>query len=164
MELKVCRKTNALLSFHHVDWWILKRLRSEKRDAYILTKCIRRYIEEYGDYDTDEVTSYMLKNALFYELDPNLTYSLLQNSLMLNHNIYPEQKFVLFMIRKTYTKLLEDGELYTQIWAWKIFDRLENWLRNDHCRVYCRPEVRFPDFWFLDVNILQKCKELLTNK
>ena len=113
----------------------------------------------------------MLKNALFYELDPDETYCLLEGGLIPFQILTTVQKYVLRMIRENFVQQLKDRQMYIQMWALRIVTRLENWFSEDElvC-VYCRPNVCFPTlFVCMDednehpfVSKLQKFKKLLT--
>ena len=72
----VRHSTDARFSFLAVERCILHRLMPEIRMAYIMAKCVRSYMDKLNGLQYQTITSYMLKNALFYELDPGLTYSL----------------------------------------------------------------------------------------
>ena len=140
--------TYARFSFLNVERWIVNRLASEVRDAYKITKSLRSYLSSTTNFDFDIITSYMLKNALLFELDPLLSYGILNEQLVCLNVYSLTHKSMLQMMRQNLDFSLNDRTSFIQMWALKILDRLEKWFLTDECAfVYCRPKVKFPDYF-----------------
>ncbi|XP_052071575.1 uncharacterized protein LOC127709913 isoform X1 [Mytilus californianus] len=143
----ICRNSDfARLSFLNVERCILMRLMTEVKDAYKLTKSLRSFCDSASYCSPEIITSYMLKNALFFELDPQLSYGLL-NDQMVFHSCYtPSHELALRLMRYNLAYSLRNRTAYIQIWALKILQRLKVWFATENCAfVYCRPTVEFPD-------------------
>ena len=157
------------LSFFPVEKYILCRLMPELRKAYTLAKAISKYCCEKFFLDSDYITSYMLKNALFYELDPDTSFGLLNSQIMSYKSVSDYQTAVLSSMRETLTCTISSTECFIQSWTWKIFDKLESWFSSEEgVHVYCRPTETFPDVMVVDfenvnphLKSLQKFKEML---
>ena len=158
------------LSFFPIEKYILCRLMPELRQSYTLSKAISKYCCDIYGIDSDYITSYMLKNALFYELDPILSFSLAASTIMVYNPVNQWHAKVLASMSETLdSKVAETGSSFIQGWTWKIFDRLERWFSSgDGVHVYCRPSETFPDVIVVDLDhenpqlkSLQKFKGIL---
>ncbi|VDI06675.1 Hypothetical predicted protein [Mytilus galloprovincialis] len=144
----ICRDSDfARLSFLNVERCILMRLMTEVKDAYTLTKSLRSFCDSASDWNPEFITSYMLKNALFFELDPQLSYGLLNDQIVFHKCYTPSHKLALRLMRYNLVCSLRYRTCYIQIWALKILQRLKMWFATDEdCAfVYCRPTSKFPD-------------------
>ena len=166
----VCRDSDdGRLSFFPAEKYVLCRLMPELRQSYTLAKTISKYCCEVFGLDSDNITSYMFKNALFYELDPNTSFGLVTRQVMVFKPVNHYQTKVLLSMKETIESVIADTESFIQGWTLKIFDRLERWFSSgDGVHVYCRPSVTFPDIMVLEVDhenphlkSLQKFKEIL---
>ncbi|CAG2200446.1 unnamed protein product [Mytilus edulis] len=117
------------------------------KDAYTLTKSLRSFCDSASDWNPEIITSYMLKNALFFELDPQLSYGLLNDQIVFHKCYTPSHKLALRLMRYNLVCSLRYRTCYIQIWALKILQRLKMWFATDEdCAfVYCRPTSKFPD-------------------
>ena len=103
----VCRRAKyARLSFFAVERWILCRLLPELRKAYTLAKAVSKYCCDKLGCEAEYITSYMLKNALFYELDPDISYSLLDDQIVPYQTVSDCQKLVLVNTKSYFRKCL----------------------------------------------------------
>ena len=167
----VLRKSkNGRLSFFPIEKYILCRLMPELRQSYKMAKAICKYCCETYGIHPEIITSYMLKNALFYELDPNLSFGLVTSQIMVYKPVNQCHTNVLSSMKETLEGIIADtGPSFIQAWTWKIFDRLERWFSSgDRVHVYCRPSAMFPSIMIVEfehenpqVKSLQKFKEIL---
>ena len=143
----ICRDSNyARLSFCPVEKWILSRLIPELREAYTLAKSVIMCCSEVYDNEINDITSYMLKNALFSEMDPSTKFCLLDDQVIPSAFVSDLQEIALNTLRQTATKERRHRDVFIHRWAWKLFDRLERWFSEDKgVHIYCSPSVTFPD-------------------
>ncbi|XP_071169787.1 uncharacterized protein [Mytilus edulis] len=165
----ICRKSDfARLSFLNVERCILMRLMTEVKDAYKLTKSLRSFCDS-GSYCSPEIiTSYMLKNALFFELDQQLSYGLLNDQLVFHSCYTPSHELALRLMRYNLACSLRNRTGYIHIWALKILHRLKTWFATENCAfVYCRPTVAFPDSYEVRDEYMEhpyiKALDMMTN-
>ena len=132
----VCRDSDdARLSFFCTEKYILCRLMPELRRSYTLAKAISKYCCEKLSLDSDYFSSYTLKNALFYELDPNLSLSLVASTIMANNPVNKCHAKVLSSMTETLENNVADtGCSFIQGWTWKY---LIDWRDGFHPRMEC---------------------------
>ncbi|XP_052087642.1 uncharacterized protein LOC127724652 [Mytilus californianus] len=152
------KSDNARLSFSSIEKFILRRLRSEIKDAYTLAKRLLSRVDKTTEIDPEIITSYMFKNALFHELDPTNSYYLLDN----------DKDICL----QTPEYINNDRISFVEFWTLKILNRLiQLFSTGNDVKIYCRPSVGFPDCPFFGdddndnpyIKVLNKCKDFLNN-
>lgn len=136
----VCRdEEHGRFSFFIIERTILKRLNPAVQKAYKLTKSMMKFV------NNSDITSYMLKNALFQELDPGGRYNLLKSQIALPFSQSYLHSMILGGMKLTLRTNLQNETKYIQDWAWRILDQLEESLRLEYgIPVYCSPRVSLP--------------------
>lgn len=155
----IVRENHARLSFSSIEKLILRNLQPALKDAYSLAKCLVGCVPEMNRVSPflQYITSYILKNGLFLELDPILSYSLIDNRICkfsTQHGIQMAQQ-----------------DTDKRNWTSKILKRLiKIFDQEDSVNIYCFPAMSVPLIFMAGnddfgcnqyVRVLNQCLKLL---